>query len=248
MRQHVVLGWLGTLTTLVWAGLWLAPIALFFARTMSLEAFTVTLRQTLVLRWILNSLMTSITVSLLVVVLCAACAYALSQLSFSGKTVLYWIFLAGIMIPHEALLVPQFILMYQLHSLDTYQGIILPQLIAPIAIVIFKRYFDGVPSELRDAAVLEGAGELYILTSIYLPVSQTVVWAVAVYTFITSWNAFFWPFLVTFSEQMWTIPVGLADRYSFAVLFMTVVVAVVLTAFAHLRLLNSGTSRIGVSR
>ncbi len=211
--------------TVLLAALWVAPIALMLQQTVSFEALAGTLTQTIALRWTANSLFTSVTITLLVIALCAPCAYAFSKLDFPGSRLLYWVFLAGLIIPREVLFVPLFVLMNDLNALDTYQGIILPQLVAPIAIVVFKQYFDRVDSALHDAATLEGASEFHIFSRIYLPLNQAVAWALAIYVFIGSWNNFFWPFLVVYSDEMKPLAVGLADAYSFIVLVVTIIVA-----------------------
>lgn len=226
---------LGTLFTVLLAALWVAPIPLFLGQTMSLEAFGGTLTQTLALRWTANSLFIGVAITLLVIALCAPCAYAFSKLNFPGSGVLYWVFLAGLFIPREALYVPLFILMDDLNALDTYQGIMLPQLVAPIAIVVFKRYFDRVDSALHDAAIIEGASEFRIFSYIYLPLNQGIAWALAVYIFVGTWNNFFWPFLVIYSEEMKTVAVGLANAYSFVIIVITVIAAVLAVVFAQYR-------------
>lgn len=226
MSRSTVVGRIGTLLTALLAALWVAPVAFVLQQVASLEGLAATLTQTMALRWTANSLFTSVMITLLVIALCAPCAYAFTRLDFPGKDALYWVFLAGLIVPREVLYVPLFILMDDLNALDTYQGIILPQLVAPIAIVVFKRYFDRVDPALHDAASLEGAGEFRILSRIYLPLNQGVAWALAAYVFVGAWNNFFWPFLVVYSEEMKTIAVGLADSYSFAVLAVPVIIAV----------------------
>lgn len=237
------MGRIGTLFTVALAALWVAPIALVLQQTVSLEALTGTLTQTMALRWTANSLFTSVTITLLVIALCAPCAYAFTKLKFPGSRLLYGVFLAGLIIPREVLFVPLFVLMNDLNALNTYQGIILPQLVAPIAIVVFKRYFDRVDSALHDAATLEGASEFRIFSRIYMPLNQGVAWALAIYVFIGSWNNFFWPFLVVYSDEMKPLTVGLADAYSFIVLVITIIVAV-LAAFLAQYYFNSGTSKV----
>jgi multiple sugar transport system permease protein len=169
------------------------------------------LRQSLILRWYWNSVLTALVITFLVIVLCMICAYAISQLEFPGKTFLYWLFLAGFMIPAQALIVPLFILMNDLDSINTYQGIILPQLMLPINIIIYKQFFDAVPRELRDSAMIDGASEWRTLFGIYLPINWGITWALSIITFIGAWNNFLWPFIVTTSEPMMTIPVGITQ-------------------------------------
>lgn len=222
-------GIIGTIFTLIMALLWFFPIYWAVATSLKLEArvldnppslfpnpisFTAYIRvltQSQILRWYFNSIFTAIIITILVVLLCLLCGYAISQLRFPGRNILYWTLLAGFMIPAQALIVPLFVLMADLGAVNTYQGIILPQLIAPITIIIYKQFFDAMPGELRDSAVIDGAGEFRILFSIFLPVNWGITTALAIVTFIGAWNAFFWPFLITTQEAMMTIPVGITQ-------------------------------------
>lgn len=222
-------GLVGTLFTLFMAALWLFPLywavntslkveSSVVAETQSwlpipfsLAAYAEVLTQSGLLRWYFNSIVTAVIITVVVVFLCLLCAYAISQLSFPGKNFLFWLLLAGFMIPFQALIVPLFILMNDLRSINSYQGIILPQLIAPIVIIIYKQFFDGMPRELRDSAVVDGANEARILFNIFLPINWGVTVALAIVTFIAAWNNFFWPFIVTTQEGMMTIPVGITQ-------------------------------------
>jgi len=228
-KRPNVPGVVGTIFTLVMAAIWIFP--LYWAVVTSLKretdvltnppswlpipltfnAYSAVLTESGLLRWYFNSVFTGVVITFVVVLLCMMCAYAISQLSFPGKNLLFWTLLAGFMIPGQALTVPLFILMNDLGAVNSYQGIILPQLIAPIVIIIYKQFFDAVPGELRDAAVIDGANEWRILFNIFLPINWGITWALAIVTFIGAWNAFFWPFIITSSETMMTIPVGITQ-------------------------------------
>jgi multiple sugar transport system permease protein len=118
--------------------------------------------------------------------------------------------LAGIMIPPQVLIVPLFREMVFLGLVDTYWGLILPQLALPIAVIIFKTFFDGLPVELEEAAIVDGASRLRVFRSIVVPLSRPVISAVSVFVAIIAWNNFLWPFIVITNPNMMTIPVGLA--------------------------------------
>jgi multiple sugar transport system permease protein len=180
----------------------------------TLDAFLAVLTSGGLVSWYANSLVVSLLVTLATVLLSSLAAYGFSQLRFRGRTALFWLFLASIMIPFESLVIPLFQLMNRLGLVNSYFGIILPQLTTPLAMFIFKRFFDQVPGEFREAAVLDGAGEMQILWRIYLPISSGIVSAVAIVVFIASWNNFLWPFLVITSPKMMTIPVGLTQVQS----------------------------------
>ncbi len=223
------LGIFGTVITIMVAALWAFPIywavvtslkpesqvllkpPALLPTTLNFDAYVRVLTTSQIVRWYLNSTVTAIAITLLVVFLCLLAGYAISQLQFPGKNVLYWALLAGFMIPFQALIVPLFVMLADIGWVNSYQGIILPQVIAPITIIIYKQFFDRMPIELRESAVLEGASEWRILFSIFLPVNWGITTALAIVTFIGAWNNFFWPFIITTQEAMMTIPVGITQ-------------------------------------
>ncbi|AYM07184.1 carbohydrate ABC transporter permease [Agrobacterium tumefaciens] len=176
-----------------------------------LGAYVNALFNTRLLTWYVNSIGTAAIVTVSVLLISMLCAYALSQIRFPGRRLLYGIVLASFMVPAQTLVVTQFILMKNLNLINTWAGIILPQLITPIVIIVYKQFFDSVPKEMREAVVLDGGGEYTILFKVYLPLNWGITTAMAIVTFITVWNAFFWPFLVVTSENMMTIPVGITQ-------------------------------------
>jgi len=161
--------------------------------------------------WYLNSLVTSAIISALVIVSSAGCAYALSQLEFPGRRLIYVLILACFMVPMQALIVNHFVLMAQFKLLNTWAGIILPQLIVPVVIIVYKQFFDSVPKEFREAAKLDSEGHFKILFRIYLPMNWGVTAALSIITFIGAWNAFLWPFLAATGEATMTVPVGITQ-------------------------------------
>jgi len=229
MRRPGILGLIGTVSSLLMAGIWLSPLLWAVSTSLKREmqtlatpptwlpspatlgAYLDVLQTSALPRWYFNSVFTAGVITVTVLLLGALCAYALSQIQFPGKNVLFWSLLAGFMLPFDAMIVPLFMLMNDLGQVNTFAGIILPQLVVPVVIVIFKQFFDQVPKELRDAAVIDGAGEFRILFSIYLPVNWGITWALAIVTFIGAWNNFFWPFIVVTTNDMMTIPVGITQ-------------------------------------
>jgi multiple sugar transport system permease protein len=176
-----------------------------------LSAFSDALFNTQLINWYMNSIGTALLITLIVIVIGMMCAYALSQMDFPGRRLLYGVVLASFMVPTVALVVSQFILMNDLGFINTWAGIILPQLIVPVVIIVYKQFFDAVPKEMREAVVLDGGGDYTMLFRIYLPLNWGITTALAIITFIQAWNAFFWPFLVVTTEDMMTIPVGITQ-------------------------------------
>lgn len=177
----------------------------------NLTAFTDVLFDTQIARWYLNSIGTSLIITFVVILSCMMCAYAISQMRFPGRRLLYGIVLASFMIPGQALVVSQFILMNDLGLVNSWAGIILPQLIVPIVIIVYKQFFDAVPKEMREAVVLDGGGEYALLFKLYLPLNWGITAALAIITFIGAWNSFFWPFLIVTTQDMMTVPVGITQ-------------------------------------
>lgn len=166
---------------------------------------------TRMLTWYWNSIGTSVIQTAVVIVSGMMCAYAISQMRFPGRRLLYGVVLASFMIPAQALVVSQFILMNEFGLINTWAGIILPQLIVPVVIIVYKQFFDAVPKEMREAVLLDGGGEYTLLFKVYLPLNWGITTALAIVTFITAWNSFFWPFLVVTTENKMTIPVGITQ-------------------------------------
>jgi multiple sugar transport system permease protein len=236
MKRPTAPAVVGTVFTLIMAAIWIFPIYWAVVTSLkneedvlttppewvpsplSFQAYSFVVLKSPLLRWYLNSAIVGIGTTFLVILLCMMCAYAISQLDFPGKNFLYWLLLAGFMIPGQALIVPLYQLVAsQLKSVfpfigsNTYLGMILPQVISIVVIVVYKQFFDSVPRELKDAASIDGAGTFRTLFNIYLPINWGITWALAIVTFIGVWNSFFWPFLITTQTEMMTIPVGITQ-------------------------------------
>jgi len=178
------------------------------------DAFTSVLSAGSLPRWFFNSLLTSVTITVVTVLFSSMAAFSISRVPFRGRNLVFWIIMAGIMVPTEALIVPLFLEINSFHMINTYWAIILPQLASPIAVFIFKQFFDGVPHELEEAAVLDGASRFRIYWQIWMPLSRPAIAAVTIFTFISSWNNFLWPLIAITGTDMMTIPVGVATVQS----------------------------------
>lgn len=196
-----------------------------------LDAFKNALLNTKILSWYLNSIVTAVVTTFVVIVCGMMCAYAISQLRFPGRTLLYATVLASFMIPIPALYVAQFVLMNDLGWINSWAGIVAPQLIVPVVIIVYKQFFDAVPKEMREAVVLDGGGEYTLLFKVYLPLNWGITTALSIITFIGAWNNFWWPFLVVTSEDMMTIPVGITQVNDvFGVAYARIMAAALLAA------------------
>jgi multiple sugar transport system permease protein len=229
LKTFDVVGLILSIVTLIFAILWAFPLywavittlkpehqvvepgLALWPRTFTLEAYTAVLFNTKIGLWYFNSLVTAAGTTVLVVLMGATCGYALSQLRFPGRKILWFLILASFMVPIQALIVNHYVLMSQFKLINSWFGIILPQLIAPITVIVYKQFFDSVPKEYREAAVMDSASEFRMLFGIFLPMNWGVTTALAIITFIGSWNSFLWPFLAVTKEQSMTVAVGITQ-------------------------------------
>ncbi|RRO14160.1 carbohydrate ABC transporter permease [Saccharopolyspora rhizosphaerae] len=187
--------------------------------------------------WLINSVFTASAVTVLVVLLSSMAAYGFSRTEFRGRTALFGVVVAGVLVPTEVLIVPLFQEMVFLGMVDTPWGVILPQVVLPAMVFILKVFFDGVPRELEEAAIVDGASQWRIYWRIVMPLSRPVLAAVAIFTFITTWNNFLWPFIVTADPNSMTLPVGLATvQGSYGVRYAEVMATVVIAGLPLLLL------------
>ncbi|GGX30655.1 carbohydrate ABC transporter permease [Streptomyces chartreusis] len=174
------------------------------------EAYRQILERGNVTVWAFNSFLIAGLVTLITVVVSTLAAYGFSRGTFRGRRTLLAVTVAAILVPPQLLVVPLFEQMLLFNLVDTYAAVILPQVVAPMMVFILKRFFDGIPRELEDAARMDGASEFRVFLSIVLPLSRPIVAAVAIFVFIGAWNNFMWPFIVTNDPDLMTLPVGLA--------------------------------------
>ncbi|MEU2436661.1 carbohydrate ABC transporter permease [Streptomyces rubradiris] len=160
--------------------------------------------------WAFNSLLTAGLVTVVTVAVSTLAAYGFSRGTFRGRRALLAVTVAAIMVPPQLLIVPLFRQMLLFDLVDTYAAVILPQVVAPMMVFVLKRFFDGIPRELEEAARIDGASEFRVFRSVVLPLSRPIVAAVAIFVFIGAWNNFLWPFIVTNDPDLMTLPVGLA--------------------------------------
>ncbi|HET7312766.1 carbohydrate ABC transporter permease [Salinisphaera sp.] len=211
----------------------------WFPAHITFAAFRNVLENSPIVIWYINSIVTGLIITVATLLLSAMCAYALSQLRFKGRSILFWLVLAGFMIPLEANAIPLYMLLNRFGLVNSYAGIILPQLAFPAAVIIYKRFFDDVPQDFRDAARLDGANDFRILFQVYLPINWGITWAIAIIVFIVAWNNFFWPFVIVTSTDKMTIPVGITQVQSaygitYANQMATAVLAAVPVVIAYL--------------
>jgi multiple sugar transport system permease protein len=179
--------------------------------TLTFSHYYFALTQTEIGRWYMNSIVTALGITVLTVTSSLLCGYAISQLNFPFRRALWWLILASFMIPIQTLIINHFELIASLGLVNSWAGIVLPQLIHPVIVIVYKQFFDGVPKDFREAAVMDNASEWRILTRVYIPMNWGVTAALSIVCFIWSWNAFLWPFLAVTKTSMMTITVGITQ-------------------------------------
>lgn len=187
------------------------PYIEFWPENLTFEHYVFALTKTQIGNWYVNSVVTALGITVLTVGSSMLCGYAISQLRFPGRQILWVFILASFMVPLQALIINHFVLMANLGMINTWAGVILPQLIHPVILIVYKRFFDQVPHEFREAAVMDNASEFRILFKVYLPMNWGVTTALSIVCFIWSWNNFLWPFLVITRTEMMTVTVGITQ-------------------------------------
>ncbi len=161
-------------------------------------------------RYLFNSFFVAFVVTIGNVFFCFLVAYALVRYRSPFNKLLFISVIAVLMIPAHILIVPLYVLMLKIHIYDSYWALILPWLVSPIGIFLVKQYIESVPEAMEEAARVDGAGELRIILTIVMPICKPVLAVLAIQIFFTNWNSFLFPFILTSSEQLRTLPVALA--------------------------------------
>jgi sn-glycerol 3-phosphate transport system permease protein len=148
-------------------------------------------------------------VTLGVLVTSSLYAYALSYFDFPGKSIMLFIALGSLMVPFEATLIPNYLFVSRIGWTNSFQGLILPFVASGFGIFLMRQYFLTLPRELYDAALVDGCSRFRYLWSILVPLSRPAIATLAVYTFLSTWNQFYWPLLVTNANEWRTTQVGI---------------------------------------
>jgi multiple sugar transport system permease protein len=162
-------------------------------------------------RYLLNSVIVSTLVTVCQIFFSAMAAYAFARLRWRGRDKVFALFLAGLMVPTIFTLLPNFVLIKELGLIDNLLGIALPTMfMTPFAVFFLRQFFMNVPREVEEAALLDGAGKVRIFFRVLLPMASAPVLTLAVLTYITSWNDYFWPLMVSYSDSSRVLTVALA--------------------------------------
>lgn len=161
-------------------------------------------------RFYINSIITALAGVFLEVSIAAFSAFAFARIKFKYSGMLFMVMLAAMMIPGQVSLIPNYVVLKQLGWINTYQGIVIPHVSSVFGAFLLRQYFLSVPVALYDAAEIDGLGHVKTLLYIALPMARPVVGSLVLYLFISKWNSYLWPLIITNTQNMRTLPVGLA--------------------------------------
>jgi len=165
-------------------------------------------------RWLINSTVIALIVTLSNVFFDSLVGYTLAKFRFRGRYIVFVAILSTLMIPTEMLVLPWYLMASQFGWIDSYWGIMFPGMMTAFGTFLMKQFFEGVPDDFLEAARIDGLNEFTIWWKIAMPLVTPALSALAIFTFLGNWTAFFWPLIVTTSAELYTLPVGLS---SFAV-------------------------------
>ncbi|WP_237219829.1 carbohydrate ABC transporter permease [Sphingomonas arenae] len=177
----------------------------------TLENYVAILGNDRTLRWLLNSVIVSLGTTVGVLVLCSLAGYGFARLDFPFRRTLFTLVLLGLAIPSQAVILPQHQLFATLGLHNSYPGLILPGLITSFGVFFMTTYMRAIPKELDEAAMLDGASRFTIFWKVILPLTVPAQSTLAVFTFLGSWNDYWWPLISATRSDMYTLTVGLAS-------------------------------------
>ena len=162
-------------------------------------------------RFFINSAIVAATVTVVSLFVNSMAGYAFAKLRFRGRDRLFRILTAGLIVPVQVVMLPVFLLMKELHLVNSYAGVIIPSLASIFGIFLVRQYALSFPDELLDAARIDGASEFRIYWSVTLPVIRPILATLAIWTFLSTWNDFMWPLIILTDDTRYTLPVALAN-------------------------------------
>jgi len=162
-------------------------------------------------RYMFNSFFVSATVTLIALFFHSMAAYALARLRFPGRELIFRLIFATLLVSLPVILVPLFVLVRAMGMLNTYAGLIIPAIFHAFGIFLLRQFYLGIPDELEEAAILDGAGYWRVYANIILPLSRPILAALAVFFFLANWNSFLWPLTITSDQNLWVVQTGIAS-------------------------------------
>jgi multiple sugar transport system permease protein len=198
------------LAAMVWLSF--VPTAEIFSggHTFTLQNYKNVFMQLPLSQYFLNSLLVASVATVGQVFIASLAGYAFARLDFKYKNPLFLLILITMLVPPQVNIIPLFFLMRELHLVDTYSALILPAMFGGFGVFLMRQYFLSLPKDLEDSARIDGCTPLQIFFKIALPLALPAAATLAIFTFVSTWNSFLWPLIITNSDTMRTLPVGLA--------------------------------------
>ncbi|WP_127532813.1 carbohydrate ABC transporter permease [Paenibacillus kobensis] len=195
-------------------GMKIITVVDWFTPPYSFAVYDEILNGTKLTNWMLNSVLVAVAVTLLTVIIAAMAGFALSKVPFRYRAFMFFFVLAGLLIPGEATIIPLYQVAKDMDLLNSYEGLVIPMLASPVAVIVLKSFFDGVPNDLLESVQIDGGGVWRIFAHIMLPLIRPALASMAILTFIGSWNNFLWPFLSITDDNLFTLPMGIPTLMS----------------------------------
>lgn len=161
-------------------------------------------------KYFLNSCIVSVFTTLGQIIISTLAGYAFARMEFKGRNIIFFIILITMFIPPQVNIIPLFFLMRELHLVNTFPALILPGIFGGFGIFLMRQHFLSFPKELEDASTIDGCNKLQMFFKIVCPLALPAITTLGIFTFITSWNSFIWPLIITNTDSMMTLPLGLA--------------------------------------
>lgn len=180
----------------------------------TLEWYSFVLSESLVVRWTINTLLIAGVTTLAVLLIDSMIAFSLTRLDWPGQRIVLSVIIASFMVPAYVNIVPLYTLVADLGLISNFAGVILPLTAGPLGVFLLVQFFRDFPDEIEEAARLDGFSTFQIYSRITLPLMKSPLTALALFTFVTSWNQFLWPLIVLQSESTYTLPIGLVTLSS----------------------------------
>ena len=187
-----------------------ASFSLLPERWYAIENYTKALTAAPLPRYMANGLIVCAVILASQILICAPCAYALAKLEFRGRDLLFGLVLIGLLLPHQVLALPLFILGYSLGILNSYAALIFPFVVSPFGIFLFRQFFRSIPDDIVHAARLDGLSEFAIVWRVMLPMAMPAVIAFSIFSVVAHWNDLFWPLIAVKSPSLMPPALGVA--------------------------------------
>ena len=185
-------------------------LGVFFHSNLTFDNFLHVFKEIPITKYFINSMIVAIITTVGQVLISSFAGYSFARLNFKHKEFWFLVILITMMVPPQVNIIPLFFLMREFHLVDTYPALILPGLFGGFGVFLMRQFFLSLPKDLEEAAKIDGCNLFETFFKIALPLATPAVVTLAIFTFVTTWNSFMWPLIITNSESMRTLPVGLA--------------------------------------